>query len=164
MSRRFTLLALGCSLLISPSAQAALSPCSKAIGGAIEKYGVGKRKAIAACEARRSKGSLDSSVNCRPADGAVTDAKTDGKLTKLAAKVDSTIARKCTGSLPPLGPACDSATTVPDLVACITAPAQDADVEPINVDTLMETVYDTNPPVPDDGLRTCQAGARQAAG
>ena len=164
MSRRFTLLALGCSLLISPSAQAALSPCSKAIGGAIEKYALGKRKAIASCEDRRSKGSLASSVNCRPADGAVTDAKTDGKLMKLAAKVGSTISRKCTGSLPPLGPACDSAATVPALVACITAPTQDADVEPINVDTLIETVYDTNAPVTDDGLRKCQAGVSKAGG
>jgi len=164
MSRRFTLLALGCSLLISPSAQAALSPCSKAIGGAIEKHALGKRKAIASCEDRRSKGSLASSVNCRPADGAVTDAKTDGKLMKLAAKVGSTISHRCTGSLPPLGPACDSAATVPALVACITAPTQDADVEPINVDTLIETLYDTTAPVTDDGLRTCQAGVSKAGG
>src|SRR5437870_13592873 len=96
MSRRFTLLALGCSLLISPSAQASLSPCSKAIGGAIEKYPLGKREAIASCEDRRTKRSLASNVHCRPPQVAVSDPKSHGKLMQPAAKVGSSTGHECT--------------------------------------------------------------------
>ena len=119
MSRRFALLALGCSLVIPPAARADLLPCSKAIGSAIEKYALGKRKAIAACEDRRSKGSLDSSVNCRPADGAVTDdglrkcqagvSKAGGKYLKVRLKAK----RKCAlavGAGKMAGPCPDAAT------------------------------------------------------
>ena len=165
MSRRVALLALvaACSVVLPPAARAAgLDPCTGAIGKAVEKYVKGKYKTIAGCEDKRSKGALAPSVNCRPAVGPVTDAGTAAKLGKFAAKVQSTIAKKCTGPLPPLGPACNSATTVATLAACITAPAQDPDVEPINVDSLIDTVYDTTTPVTDSGLRACQAAISKA--
>jgi phosphodiesterase/alkaline phosphatase D-like protein len=164
MSRRLTLLALAWSTIVAPAARAGLPPCTQAIAGAVEKYAVGKRKAMAKCENKRSSGKLLASVNCRPALGPVTDLGTDKKLTALAAKVEPAISGKCTGPLPPLGPACDIATTVPDLAACITAPVQDADVEPINIDTLVATVYDTTPPITDTPLRKCQAAISKAGG
>jgi alkaline phosphatase D len=167
MPRRFALLAVSCLILVSQPARAGVPPCTKAIASSIEKYSVGKRKAIAGCEDKRSKGSLAPSVICRPADPmGVTDAKTAAKLSSLATKVSSSLGAKCTPPLPPLGPACDSATTVPDLVTCITAPAQDSDVEPINVDTLIATVYGPQgqAPVTDAGLRKCQAGISKAGG
>ena len=61
-------------------------------------------KIIAACEDKRSSGALAATVNCRPADGAVTDPATADKLTTAAGKVQPTIDAKCTGPLPPLGP------------------------------------------------------------
>src|SRR6059058_4098068 len=68
------------------------------------------------------------------------------------------IVRGCPGSLPPIGPACDdSATTASTLAGCITAPVQDTDVEPINLDTLARTIYDSDAPITDTGLRKCQA-------
>jgi len=164
MSRRLALLALACSTIVAPAARAGLPPCTQAIAGAVEKYAVGKRKAMAKCEDKRSSGKLAASVNCRPALGPVTDPGTDKKLTALAAKVEPAINGKCTGPLPPLGPACDSATTVHDLALCITAPVQDPDVEAINVDTLVATVYDTTPPITDDALRKCQAAISKAGG
>src|SRR6266850_714022 len=165
MSRRLALLALiaATSAAVPPAAPAAgLDRCTGAIAKAVEKYVKGKYKTIAGCEDKRSKGTLAASVNCRPADGAVTDANTSTKLGILAGKVQPAIAKKCTGPLPPLGPACDSAATVPALAACITAPVQDADVEAINVDTLITTVYDANAPVSDAGLQKCQAGISKA--
>jgi alkaline phosphatase D len=164
MSRTFALLALVVAATApfgSPARAAGLDPCTGAIAKAVESYAKGKYKVLASCEDKRSKGSLAASVNCRPAAGAVTDASTADKLTALADKVAATIGKKCTGPLPPLGPACNSATTVAALSACIAAPVQDADVEPINVDTLIDTAYDTNAPV-DATLRGCQAGLSKA--
>src|SRR6058998_1057409 len=71
MARCLVLLVVACSILVLPSARAAVPPCTKAIAGAVEKYALGKRKAIAKCEDKRSKGALGPSVNCRPADGPV---------------------------------------------------------------------------------------------
>lgn len=140
-----------------PARAATVSPCTLAIGKAVEKYVKKKQKAIAKCEDKRSSGALAPSVNCRPADGPVTDATTDAALTTAASKVEPALAAKCTGPLPPLGPECDSATTVTQLAACITATVQDADVDNRNVDTLIGTEYDANAPVTDVALRTCQA-------
>ena len=42
--------------------------------------------AISRCEERKDKGSLAPSVNCRPANGAVTDAKTQNKLDRAGDK------------------------------------------------------------------------------
>src|SRR2546430_37851 len=68
------------------------------------------------------------------------------------------IARGCGGRPPPSAPACDdSATNASTLAGCITAPLQDADVEPINLDTLARTIYDSDAPISDSGLRKCQA-------
>jgi alkaline phosphatase D len=142
---------------------AGLDACSKAIAVATEGYVAAKQKAIKACEDNKSKGKLAADVNCRPADGAVTDAKTDKKLTAAAAKVNAKIAAKCT-TLPPLGPACDSALTAAALADCITATAQDADVEPINVDTIIATEYNTTPPIADKGLQKCQATIAKEGG
>jgi alkaline phosphatase D len=154
---------------------AGLDPCTNAIAKAVETYAKKEQSTIAKCEDQRSNGKLAPTVNCRPADGPVTDAKTASTLAKAVAKVQSDIGKKCSTPLPPLGPACDSATTVAELAACITAPAQDADVEAINVDTLIATVYgdQTQAPITDSGLQKCQAtiskeggkylGARMAA-
>ncbi len=143
--------------LAAPAVHAALSPCTLAIGSAVEKYVGSKQKAIASCEDRRSSGALSPATNCRPAVGPVTDAKTQTALTNAASKVQKTITPKCTGPLPPIGAPCDSSTTAAQLIACITAPTQDADLDNRNVDTLIGTVYDTNAPVADAGLRTCQS-------
>jgi phosphodiesterase/alkaline phosphatase D-like protein len=153
---RFVAIFVSLALAVG-SAQADLSPCSIAIGKAVEKYVKKKQKAIAKCEDKRSSGALAPTVNCRPADGAVTDTATNDALTSAGAKVEPAITAKCTGPLPPLGPQCNSATTIPQLAACITAPVQDADVDNRNVDTLIGTEYDTNAPVTDVALRTCQA-------
>ena len=143
---------------------ASLSPCTLAIGKAVEKYVKKKQKIIAKCEDRRSSGVFLPSVNCRPADGAVTDPTTADALTKAADKVEPALASKCTDPLPPIGAPCDSAATVSALAACITAPVQDADVDNRNVDTLVGTVYDTNAPVTDVALRDCQAAISKNAG
>ena len=155
--RRGAAALLGLLVLASGPARAAgLSPCTLAIGKAVETWTKIKQKTIAKCEDKRSSGALAASVNCRPADGAVTDAPTASALAKAAAKVQTTITAKCAGPLPPLGAPCDSATTAAQLAACITAPTQDADVDNRNVDTLIGTVYDANAPVTDLGLRKCQ--------
>ncbi|HZP42179.1 MAG TPA: alkaline phosphatase D family protein [Candidatus Binatia bacterium] len=156
MSRR-RIVALALGALAPLPARAALSPCSLAIGSAVEKYVKAKAKAIGTCEDERSSGKLAPAVNCRPADGPVTDAATASKLAKAAQAAAKTIGAKCTGPLPPLGPACDSAADAAALAACVTAPVQDADVEPINADTLIATIYDTTAPVTDAGLRKCQS-------
>ena len=136
--------------LTTGSAHAGLSPCSLAIGKSVERYVKAKLKAIAKCEDKRSSGALVPSVNCRPANGPVTDATTDTALTTAAAKVAPAIALACPGPLPPLGPVCDSAVTTVQLAACITAPVQDTDIDNRNADTLVGTVYDTNAPVTED--------------
>ena len=78
------------------------------------KYFKSAYKAISKCEGSKTKGSLLPSVNCRPADGAVTDAKTDEALTKAVGKVNSGLSSKCAGadigSLP-LGAPCDAAAS-----------------------------------------------------
>lgn len=135
---------------------AGLDPCTNAVAKAVETYVKTKQSTIAACEDKRSTGKLAASVNCRPNAGAVTDATTQNKLVSASLKVANTIGAKCSTPLPPIGPACDSATTVTSLVACITATAQDGDVEPINVDTLIDTVYGTSAPITDAGLQACQ--------
>lgn len=142
---------------ISNAGAAGLSPCTLAIGKAVEKYVKKKQQIIAKCEDKRSSGALPPSVNCRPADGAVTDTTTDEALAAAADKVEPSIATKCTGPLPPLGAPCDSATTVSQLAACITATTQDPDVDNRNVDTLIATEYAANAPVTDAALRVCQA-------
>jgi phosphodiesterase/alkaline phosphatase D-like protein len=159
--RRSVAALLGLLMLAAVPARAAgLSPCTLAIGKAVETWTKIKQKTIAKCEDRRSSGVLPPSVSCRPTDGGVTngitDAATATALTKAAGKVLSTISAKCVGPLPPLGPQCDSATTVPALADCITFPTQDPDVDNRNVDTLIGTVYDANAPVTDAGLRKCQ--------
>src|SRR5262249_25437691 len=79
MSKRVVAVGLTLVALCAPGARAALSPCSIAIGKAVEKYVKKKQKAIAACEDKRASGALAPSVNCRPADGMVTDAGTADK-------------------------------------------------------------------------------------
>ena len=165
MRSRLLAAVLAASAVSVPVARAAgLPPCTLAIGQAVEKFVKMKRKVIAACEDRRSSGRLAASVNCRPAAGAVTDSNTANKLANAAGKVQPTIDAKCTGALPPLGPACDSATTTALLAACITAPVQDDDVDNRNVDTLIGSVYDANAPVTDPGLQTCQRTISKAGG
>ena len=143
--------------LATGSARADLSPCSIAIGKAVEKYVKKKQKIIAKCEDKRSSGVLAPAINCRPAVGPVTDSATQEALASAADKVEPTIAAKCSEPLPPIGAPCDSATDVSALADCITASTQDLDIDNRNVDTLVGTVYDTNAPVTDLGLRTCQA-------
>src|SRR5262245_44536041 len=164
MSSRVTLVVVA-ALTLAPCLVHAAGPtaCALAIDKASAKYLNKKYSALAACERKRSSGSLAPSVNCRPADGPVTDTRTANKLSAAAAVVEPAITAAC-GTLPPLGPACDSATTSTDLAACITAPMQDADVEPINVDTLIATVFDANAPVTNTGLATCQATISKKVG
>jgi phosphodiesterase/alkaline phosphatase D-like protein len=164
MSKRVVAVALTLMALCAQPARAALSPCSIAIGKAVEKYVKKKQKTIAACEDKRASGALAPTVNCRPADGAVTDPATADKLTTAAGKVQPAIDAKCTGPLPPLGPECNSATTNAQLAACITAPVQDADVDNRNVDTLIGTVYNANAPVTDLGLQACEKAISKAGG
>src|SRR5262249_27112777 len=161
----FLAIVVAASVFSAPVARAAgLSPCTAAIGKAVEKFVKTKRKAIAACEDKRSSGALAPSVNCRPADGAVTDAGTASKLARDAGKGQPTVDAKCTGPLPPLGPACDSATTTALLAGCITATVQDGDVENRNLDTLIGTVYNANAPVTDLALQTSQKTISKAGG
>ncbi len=152
-------------LALAPATVRAAGPsaCSLAIDRAQASYLNTKYRHIAACEHRRSTGSFAPTTNCRPANGPVSDAKTATRLATAAAKVEPAITPACP-TLPPLGPACDSATTVTQLAACITAPMQDADLEPINVDTLIETVFGANAPVTDPGLLFCQSALSRQAG
>jgi len=96
---------------------ATLSPCTIAIGKAVEKYVKAKRKAVAKCEDKRSDGRLAPATNCRPADGAVTDQPTADKLSAAGDKVLSKISGACPGPLPPLG--ASTAKILP--AACSTA-------------------------------------------
>ncbi len=166
MFRRVMWAAMATAIL-SPSASraAGLDPCTNAIATTMEKYVQTKQATIAKCEDKRSSGKLPATVNCRPVVGPVTDATTASNLTSAAAKVQSGITKKCT-TLPPLGPACDSATTPTDLVSCITATAQEADIDPLNVDTLIATVYGdpSQAPVTDAGLQKCQAAISKEGG
>ena len=134
-----------------------LPPCQLAIGKAVEKYAKKALKVIGKCEDKRSSGALAPSVNCRPADGPPTDAATDEALSAARTKVQDSIASKCTGPLPPLGTLCADSFNVPDLAACINGTFVFGGVDKRNVDTLIETVYDTNAPITDLALRTCQA-------
>ena len=145
-------------LALAPVAARAAGPsaCSLSIDHAQAAYLNTKYRYVAACERKRSSGALPPSTNCRPANGPVTSAGTAARLSAAAAKVAPVITAACP-TLPPIGPACDSATTASQLAACMTAPMQDADVEPINVDTLIETVFNSDAPVSDPGLRLCQA-------
>ena len=161
--RTLTLALIVSALAPSVTRAAGLNPCSQAIAVATEGYVATKQKTIAACEDSKSKGKLAADVNCRPLDGAVTDPATDKKLTAAAAKVKTQITAKCT-TLPPLGPACDSATTPTALADCITATAQDADVEAINVDTVIAMAYNTATPITDTGLQKCQATIAKEGG
>jgi len=165
MFRRVVSAALAAVVFVPSASRAAgLDPCTSAIAKAVETYVKTKQTAIAACEDKRSSNKLATSVNCRPAAGAVTDAATQKKLSDAAVKVASTIGSKCSIPLPPIGPACDSATSLTALATCITATTQDADVEPINVDTLIDTVYGTNAPIADTGVRACQAAISKEGG
>src|SRR2546425_4912252 len=181
MSRRFAVVALVALAVAGPRLAAAVSnPCQNGIGRAVLGYSKARIRAIASCEDKRSKGTVPSSTICRPqcsggstpqapcrtdADcpgsgtcQAVTDPGTSTRLSSVQARFTNVIVRACPGSLPPIGPACDdSATNASTLAGCITAPLQDADVEPINIDTLSRTIYDAAAPVADVGLRKCQA-------
>src|SRR5262249_29555613 len=132
--------------------------CRKALGKAIAKYSKARFKAIAKCEDKRSKGTLPPSTVCRPqcnggtnagapcdvsADcdsavcSAISDATTQSKVGAAATSAGLTITSGCPGPLPEIGPACDSAANVADLVTCITSARQDEDTEPINVGSLL---------------------------
>lgn len=158
MFTRLVLVVLTLSLAAAVPARAAtLSPCTLAIAKSVEKYTKTKLKVISKCEDQRSSGALSPATNCRPADGLVTDPTTDDNLSKAYTKLNTTIGTKCTSGLPPLGPQCDSSFTTADLSFCIGSPTQDPDVDNRNIDTLIGTIYDTNAPVTDAGLRACQA-------
>ncbi|RMF23252.1 MAG: hypothetical protein D6760_05765, partial [Deltaproteobacteria bacterium] len=122
-------------------AHAAGDACVMALTKSIPKYVSQRWKAISKCEQLKADGKIPDTENCRPADGAVTDAKTANLLAKAADKLNKQLSKKCTGALPPLGPACDSATDVASLVACVTAPSQDADNVPANADALVAAIY-----------------------
>lgn len=153
------------ALLLAPTGARAAGPsaCALAVDLAQSKYLNAKYRYVAACERKRSSGVLLPTVNCRPANGAVTDAGTASKLATATGKVAPAITAACP-TLPPIGPACDSAATTAQLAACITASTQDADVEPINVDTLIETVFDANAPVTNPGLQVCQSTISKKVG
>jgi alkaline phosphatase D len=157
-----TVLALG--LPAAPRIEAAgLPPCQVAIGKAVERYMRSKQRALLKCEDKRASGALAPGTNCRPANGAVTDARTATLLAKAAARVSTTISAGCPGSLPPIGAPCASATTTTALIDCITAPVQDPTLDNRNVDTLIGTVYAGTVPT-DPSLVGCQrAIARQGA-
>ncbi|TMA53195.1 MAG: hypothetical protein E6J75_15665 [Deltaproteobacteria bacterium] len=187
MSRRFAVVALAALALAGPRSAAAVSnPCQNRIGASVLGYSKARMKAISACEDKRSKGTLPAATICRPqcSGGStpqapcrtdadcpgggtcqpVTDPPTSARLSGIQSRFTNAIVRACPGSLPPIGPACDdSATNASTLAGCITAPLQDADVEPINIDTLTRTIYDSDAPIADVGLRKCQAAiSRQA--
>jgi alkaline phosphatase D len=177
MSRRLALLSLATALLVglAPAGPAA-ADCSRTLGRSVAKYVKARGKAIAACERRRSSGRLPDTTVCRPqcssaatnagdpclTDGdcpsgtceAVTDATTSARLDRAVARATTQIAADC-GTLPPIGPACDSAADAAALAACVTDPLQDDDNDTLNVDTLSRALYGSPVPV-DPSLRTCQ--------
>jgi len=178
MSRRLAVVAL---VLAGPRLAAAITnPCQNVIARSVVGYSNSRLKVISACEDKRSKGSVPAATICRPqcsggttpqapcrTDGdcpgggtcqAVSDPAASQGLSRAQSRYTARIVRACPGSLPPIGPACDgSASNAATLAGCITAPLQDADVEPINIDTLARTIYDADAPVTDSGLRKCQA-------
>ena len=181
MSRRLAVVAfVALAIAGFRPAGALVNPCQNAIGRAVVGYSKGRIKVISSCEDRRSKGTVPAATICRPQCSggltpqapcrtdldcpgggtcqAVTDPATSSRLSGLQSRFTAMIVRGCPGSLPPIGPACDdSATTASTLAGCITAPVQDTDVEPINLDTLARTIYDSDAPITDTGLRKCQA-------
>jgi len=150
----------GVGLMASPLLAFGKTPeesCHDAFALQGAKYFKAAYKAISKCEESKTKGSLPPGVNCRPADGAVTDATTEAALTKAAGKVDSGLTSKCAGadiaSLP-LGAPCDAAASIPDLVSCIT---DDAHGE--LADELIETAFnEPNAAIPlsDKDAQKCQ--------
>src|SRR5512135_2034195 len=126
MDRRVVAAVVAAVILVPAISRAAgLDPCTGAIAKAVETYVKTKQATIAACEDKRSSGKLATSVNCRPAAGAVTDATTQNKLVDASVKLATDIGKVCLPPFPPIGPACDSATTISALPACISATVQD---------------------------------------
>jgi alkaline phosphatase D len=180
-------------LLAAPSlARADAAGCTKAIGKESGKLLNSRWKTISKCEDGRAAGKLPPTTVCRPqcdaasaepgmpcfANGdcpggtclAVTDAATSAKLANAASKLVSKLgsAAACGGvtPLPPIGPACDTSTTLSALTTCIASPVQDADAVLLNADTLALTMYATpsTPPTGDASLQKCQATIGKSAG
>jgi alkaline phosphatase D len=147
--------AIVAAFVLAAPVVAASPPCSVELGRTIERYVTGKQRALARCEDARSRGDLTADVNCRPADGPVTDPATAEALAVLAARVAPAIVR-C-GPLPPLGVACDAATDAATLAACVTAPTQEPDTVSTSPDQLIDAVYATPVPIADATVRRCQA-------
>ncbi len=157
---RWVRILLTAVLMASPLLAFGATPeekCQDAFAVQGRNYFKSAYKAISKCEEKKTKSLLGPAVNCRPADGAVTDAKTELKLSKASDKVNSILGSKCGGvdiaSLP-LGSPCNSAASVGDLVSCIIDDAH-GDL----ADELVETIFnEPNAAVPlsDKDAQKCQ--------
>ncbi len=116
--------------------------CRDAIAIQSRNFFKSRYTAIAKCEDGQSLGKIGAAVNCRPADGVVTDAKTLEKLQKAETKLTDKLADKCTDAIvnPSLfGLPCGSAASVAEITSCIVGDAHAHDA-----DLLVDTVYDDN--------------------
>lgn len=178
--------AIVCGVLLCFGAASAVAQtdadrkCQDTIAVAARNYFKAHYSAVGKCENKRADGSVLPAVECRPREcvggindgfGCATDldcpggscdpnpgldAKTDGKLTSAAGKLEKKITKKCTDPLSSgvvLGVPCG--TTAPLAIAavvdCIINQAHG-----VNAERLLTTVYDQSDAITDEGVRTCQ--------
>lgn len=135
------------------------SSCAATIRRAYLRYALKRFSAISHCERDKLGGALADTVNCRPALGAVSDARTAERLARAELTLRSLLEGRCLPPLPAVGTACDGATTASELADCLTSPGQEPDANAATVDNLIETVFGAGGPVAKKSRRACVEAA-----
>lgn len=121
--------------------------CADAVAQAGRKLFDRSFAAIARCENARARGRLGQEVVCRPADGAVTDARTASALERARAGFEKKVGKRCGGAdaaALALGVPCGGAfATLDERVACLADEAYGA-----FADALVETAFGPAADVP----------------
>jgi phosphodiesterase/alkaline phosphatase D-like protein len=144
-------------LVLGAGAASAATPeekCADAVAVQGRNFFKNHYKTISKCEENKAKGTLLPSVNCRPADGPVTDPTTDDKLTDARAKLDDKLTGKCTAvtiANVTVGEPCDQETLLADLLDCVADDAYGA-----IADNLIDTVFDATPELSTGEELNCQ--------
>jgi phosphodiesterase/alkaline phosphatase D-like protein len=134
----------------SPEAQ-----CQDIVAQAARNYFRDRFNAVSRCENKKSVGTLDQLVNCRPDDPPVTgEVRTDQRLQNAEARLLRRIGNRCTDALVgniSFGLPCGTVSTIAELSDCIVNDAHGSDA-----DLLIDSVYDQTASILDDKLRRCQ--------
>lgn len=129
----------------APDANAGVAEdkCAAALAKAGTKYFGLALKTVSTCELARASGKIDEATNCRPWDGAITDAKTELKLGKAEDKFASSLEKGCTGVVDfsdvVAGRPCDGSPDLATLTTCSVEDGFRADAA-----SLIETVFADN--------------------